>query len=78
MDSADTAEGAVDEKKPLNSLEDVNEEETQPDPDEILKLDGGLGRIWLIKVSFVTYRWIFVRFFTCLLFIFFGDSSRNL
>ena len=41
----------TDDKKPLSSLEEPgNEEESQPDPDEILRLDAGSGRIWLMKV----------------------------
>lgn len=47
----ETLENAQDEKKPLNSLEETQEDEVQPDPDEILKVDTGSGRIWLIKVS---------------------------
>lgn len=38
----------LDDKKPLSSLED--EEESQPDPDEALRLDAGSGKIWLVKV----------------------------
>ncbi|KAF8582998.1 hypothetical protein K439DRAFT_1412568 [Ramaria rubella] len=49
----------TDDKKPLASLEEpVNEEELQPDPDEILQLDSGAGRIWLVKIpKFLMERW---------------------
>lgn len=54
----DTLENAQDEKKPLNSLEETQEDEAQPDPDEILKVDTGSGRIWLIKLpKFLMERW---------------------
>ena len=44
-------EAGGDEKKPLSALEDPNDEDNQPDPDEILSLDAGGGKIWLVKVS---------------------------
>jgi len=48
-----------DEKKPLSSLdEQVNEEDAQPDPDEILQLDSGHGKVWLVKVCTHTF-WSF-------------------
>ncbi|KAF8481354.1 transcription initiation factor IIF, beta subunit-domain-containing protein [Gautieria morchelliformis] len=49
---------ATDDKKPLESLEEPNEDETQPDPDETLQLDSGGGKIWLVKIpKFLMERW---------------------
>jgi transcription initiation factor TFIIF subunit beta len=40
-----------DERKPFEvSMEGLQEEETQPDPDEQLMLDQGNGKVWLVKV----------------------------
>jgi len=48
----------VDEKKPLASLEEGNDDEAQPDPDEILQLESGSGKIWLVKIpKFLMERW---------------------
>ena len=38
-----------DEKKPFD-VENPEEEDSQPDPDEHLMLDQGNGRVWLVKV----------------------------
>jgi hypothetical protein len=43
-----TMEDLVDEKKPFDA--ELQEEETQPDPDEQLMLEQGNGRVWLVKV----------------------------
>ncbi|GJJ08176.1 hypothetical protein Clacol_002384 [Clathrus columnatus] len=62
MDSLDT-ETAADEKKPLNSLDDAHDDDTQPDPDETLQLpfESTSGRIWLIKLpKFLMERWVAV------------------
>ncbi|KAF8491105.1 transcription initiation factor IIF, beta subunit-domain-containing protein [Gautieria morchelliformis] len=49
---------ATDDKKPLESLEEPNEDEAQPDPDETLQLDSGGGKIWLVKIpKFLMERW---------------------
>ena len=42
----------VDDGKKVFDAEAVNEEDSQPDPDEQLMLDQGNGRVWLVKVCF--------------------------
>ena len=40
------------ETKPFGHEEAVKaEEETQPDPDEVLNMDQGNGRVWSVKVT---------------------------
>lgn len=39
-----------DEKKPLDALVGGQEEDSQPDPDETMLLDSGMGRVWQVKV----------------------------
>jgi transcription initiation factor TFIIF subunit beta len=39
-----------DEKKPFDT-EMTQEDDSMPDPDEIMQLDRGNGRLWLVKVS---------------------------
>jgi len=48
-----------DEKKPLVSLEEAaNDEDNLPDPDEVLQLDSGGGKVWLLKLPrFLLERW---------------------
>lgn len=42
---------ASEEVKPLAHEEDIKEEEdSQPDPDEILNMEQGSGRVWSVKV----------------------------
>jgi transcription initiation factor TFIIF subunit beta len=38
----------VDDKKPFEVPND--DDDAQPDPDEILMLDQGHGKVWLVKV----------------------------
>lgn len=39
-----------DEKKPLDALVGGQEEDSQPDPDETMLLDSGMGRVWQVKL----------------------------
>jgi len=55
-----------DEKKPFDALGALNDDDSQPDPDEHLVLDSGCDSVWLVKVckdhSFkfrcVTFDWV--------------------
>ena len=40
----------VEEKKPFDSELIKDEDDTQPDPDEVLNMDQGSGRVWSVKV----------------------------
>lgn len=39
-----------DEKKPFDAEVAAIEDDTQPDPDEIMTMDGAGGRVWIVKV----------------------------
>lgn len=39
-----------DEKKPFDVLGAQNDDDSQPDPDEHLKIESGCGPVWLVKV----------------------------
>jgi len=47
-----------DEKKPFDALGNLNEDDSQPDPDEHIMLESGQGRVWLVKIpKFLMERW---------------------
>lgn len=47
MDQDDVA---TEERKPFDTEAVKEEDDLQPDPDEILSMDAGCGRVWSVKV----------------------------
>ena len=51
MDQDDVA---TEDRKPFDNEAVKEEEDLQPEPDEILSMDAGCGRVWSVKVVLQT------------------------
>lgn len=56
----------TDEKKPFDAELGAGgaDDDREPDPEEVLNLDQGNGRVWMVKVRFLPFH--FRRFTTLL------------
>ena len=48
-------EVVTEEKKPFDTELIKDEDDAQPDPDEVLNMDQGNGRVWSVKVFIFLY-----------------------